>query len=453
MSEPRSFDLVVIGTGAGGFAPAIKCSRAGWSVAIVDDQPYGGTCALRGCDPKKVLVQAAQVVDWQRRMSANGVKGNSGIDWQALMRFKRTFTEPVPSQRERSLRDAGVVTLHGKAEFTASNRIRVGSEELEAKHFIIATGARPAPLGIPGEEHLRTSTDFLELDQLPRRIAFVGAGYISFEFAHLSLRAGASVTVIGRSGALSHFDQDLAGSLVQFTRVLGADMRLGREVIGVEQKGSSYLVHTRGRDGSSETEADCVVHGAGRIPDMDGLTLEAAEVRADPRKGVIVNQFLQSVSNARVYAAGDATLPEGSMPLTPVAGMEGGVVASNLLKGNNRTPDYRGIPSVVFTIPALARVGLTETDVKQRAIGARIHSAETTQWYSSRSVASPCGRIKTIVDEASDVVLGAHLLGVHAEEVINVFALAIRHGLRSQDLRQMLYAYPTSASEIPYMWD
>jgi glutathione reductase (NADPH) len=453
MSDAQSFDLVVIGSGAGGLAPAQKCSRAGWHVAIVDDQPYGGTCALRGCDPKKILVQGAQVVDWQRRMSSNGVIGDSRIDWSALMRFKKTFTDSVPGQREKSLREAGVTTFNGRVAFTAPDRIRIADEELQAKHFVIAAGARPAPLGIPGEEHVRTSTDFLEMNALPQRIVFIGAGYISFEFAHVSLRAGAAVTIVGRGTPLRRFDQDLVVSLVQLTRALGADIRLGQEVIGVEHDGGSYRVHVRREGGSSIVEADCIIHGAGRVPDIADLSLDAAQVRVDRRKGIAVNEFLQSVSNPRVYAAGDATLPEGSTPLTPVAGMEGVVVASNLLGGNTRTPDYRGTPSVVFTIPALAAVGLTEAEARQQGIKHRVHSADTTKWYSSRSVASPNGMIKTLVDPANDAVLGAHLLGVHAEEVINVFALAVRYGLKTRDLRDMIYAYPTSASEIPYMWE
>ena len=209
-----SFDLVVLGTGAGGSTPATKCREAGWRVAVVDDQPYGGTCALRGCDPKKVLVGAAEAVDWHRRMLGQGVEGEANINWPALMRFKRSFTDAVPGRHEGLLQKSGIETLHGHARFVAADSLVVGDRALEARHVVIATGARPRPLAIPGEEHVSTSTDFLELDSLPDRIAFIGAGYISFEFAHLVQRAGAQAFVLGRGTPLGHFDQDLVASLV-----------------------------------------------------------------------------------------------------------------------------------------------------------------------------------------------------------------------------------------------
>lgn len=451
MSE--RFDLVVLGTGSGGSAPATKCRAAGWTVAVVDDQPYGGTCALRGCDPKKVLVGAADVVDWNRRMTGHGVSGDARIDWPALMRFKRTFTDPVPERSEATLDTAGVVTLHGPARFVAEDRLAVGDREIEAGHVVIAAGARPRSLGIAGEEHVRTSTEFLALDALPRRVAFIGAGYIAFEFAHLAQRAGAQAIVLGRGTPLAAFDQDLVARLVRHSRDVGLDVRLETAVTGVEPLGAArgYRVHveTAGRTGA--VEADLVVHGAGRIPNADRIGAELGHVALDRHGAVAVNEYLQSVSNPCVYAAGDVTLPPGSLPLTPVAGHEGAVVASNLLHGNTTRPDYRGVPSVVFTIPPLATVGLTEAEARQQGRDVRVASADTASWYSNRRVREPVGLYKTVVDAGSDQVLGAHLLGVHAEEVINVFALAVRHGLTAADLRHIIYAYPTSASDVVYM--
>src|SRR3989449_1244645 len=183
MTEP--LDLIVIGTGTAGSGPAFRCRRAGWRVAVVDELPYGGTCALRGCDPKKVLVGAAELADWHRRMQGRGVSGDAHISWPELMQFKRTFTDPVPADREKAFQKAGIATYHGPARFVSPERLSVDGQVLEARHFVVAAGAKPRHLGIPGEEYLSTSTAFLELDQLPPRIAFVGAGYISFEFAHV----------------------------------------------------------------------------------------------------------------------------------------------------------------------------------------------------------------------------------------------------------------------------
>src|SRR3989442_7616428 len=219
------FDLIVIGTGTGGSAPAFRCRSAEWRVAVVDDLPYGGPCALRGCDQKKVLVGAAELADWHRRMQGRGVSGGAHISWPELMQFKRTFTEPVPADREKAFQEAGIATYHGPARFVSPERLSVDGQVLEARHFVVAAGAKPRHLGIPGEEYLLTSTAFLELDELPPRIAFLGAGYISFEFAHVSRRAGAQATIVGRDTPLQHFEQDLVARLVDHTRSLGIELQ------------------------------------------------------------------------------------------------------------------------------------------------------------------------------------------------------------------------------------
>ena len=422
-------------------------------MAIVDDQPYGGTCAVRGCDPKKVLVGAAEVVSWDNRMAEHGTRGGAAIDWPALMRFKRTFTDPVPKQRENALKKAGIETLHGSARFVADDRLVVGERELTTKHVVIATGSSPRPLGIPGEDLIISSTEFLELDTLPRRIVFVGAGYISLEFAHIAREAGAEIVVLGRGRPLPGFDDALVDALIAHSRTIGIDVRLDTDVTGVERGRAGSKFRVRAGTGSSATtvDADLVVHGAGRVPNTAHLGLDMANVRVDAHRAVEVNEYLQSPTNPRVYAAGDVTLPQGSIPLTPVASHEGAIVASNLLHGNAKRPDYRGIPSVVFTSPPLASVGLTEKAARAKGIDIRVEAGDTTSWYSNRRIRQPVGMFKTIVAAETGAVLGAHILGTHAEEVINLFALAIRFGITATDMRQMIYAYPTSASDVSYM--
>src|SRR2546427_4326366 len=347
----EAFDLIVIGTGSGGSGPAYRCRRAGWRVAVVDELPYGGTCALRGCDPKKVRVGAAELADWHRRMQGRGVSGGPHTSGPELMQFKRTFTDPVPADREKAFQKAGIATYHGPARFVSPERLSVDGQVLEARHFVVAAGAKPRHLGIPGEEYLSTSTAFLELDRLPPRIAFLGAGYISFEFAHVSRRAGAQATIVGRDTPLQHFEQDLVARLVDHTRSLGIELRLDTEVTGLEQRGGGYRLRLDAQGRSETIDADLVIHGGGRVPNTEGLDLGAANIGTQPDGGVRVNEFLQSVSNPRVYAAGDAAASAGSLPLTPVAAYEGINVASNLLQGNTSRPDDRGIPSGRFTVP------------------------------------------------------------------------------------------------------
>jgi glutathione reductase (NADPH) len=447
----KKFDLIVVGTGAAGATATYECREAGWEVAIVDSRPFGGTCALRGCDPKKVLVGAADLIDWIRRMEGNGVSAKQAkINWTSLMRFKKTFTDPVPEDREKKYAKAGIATFHGRTHFLDQTTLQVGDEAVTGRFILITAGAKPASLGISGEEYLTTSDQFLELDQLPQRIIFVGGGYVSFEFAHVAASAGAQVHILHRGARpLEGFDADLVGQLVQATRELGVDVRLNTEVKSISKDDDQFAVRTSNDDGEQTVVADLVVHGAGRVPDIDDLDCEKAGVKRG-KKGVSVNEYLQSVSNPAVYAAGDAAA-SGGLPLTPVASLEGHVAASNMLKGNHRKPNYSGVPTIVFTIPPLASVGLQDEAARKQGLKFRVNQEETSAWYSSRLVALKHSGFKTLVEEGSGRILGAHLLGHHAEEVINIFALAIRYGLKAEDLKEMVYAYPTSASDLSHM--
>ena len=446
----RKFDLVVIGTGSAASTVAYECRKAGWEVAIIDSRPFGGTCALRGCDPKKVLVGVAEIIDSNVRLAGRGVNSRATIDWPTLMRFKRTFTEPVPENREKGFSSAGIAAVHGRAHFDDQTSVAVGEDTLSAKHFVIATGAQPATLNIPGEEYVTFSDEFLEVDRLPERIVFIGGGYISFEFAHVASRAGAHATIVQRGRRpLEGFDPELVDQLAQATRELGVDLRLNTTVEGIE-KTSSHLSVTVSSDGKQQTiEADMVVHGAGRVPEIQDLGLEMAGVKSSD-KGVVVNEYLQSVSNPGVYAAGDAAA-SGGLSLTPVAGLEGRIVAANLLKGNHTTANYLGVPSVVFTIPPVAAVGLQEEAALQKGLKFKVNRGDSSGWYSSRRVNVKYSGFKVLVEEGSGSILGAHLFGLHAEEVINLFAIAIRFGLKADDLKKMIYAYPTSSSDVSYM--
>ena len=449
-------DLIVLGTGSAAQSVAYPCREAGWSVAIVDCRPYGGTCQLRGCDPKKVLVGVADALASSRRLEGKGIAAaDLRIAWPDLQRFKRTFTDPAPARNEASFAEAGIRMYHGTARFTGPTSVRVdGEEELSARQVVIATGAEPRRLGIPGEELLTTSEQFLNLEELPRRIVFVGGGYISFEFASVAARAGAEVRIVHRGARpLQGFDPDLVGQLVETLREVGVDVRLGTAVEGVERRdgaGGPMIVHTRSGTEEGEIAADLVVHGAGRVPEIGDLALDVAGVAFDPRRGIRVNEFLQSVSNPAVYAAGDAA-DSSPLRLTPIAGLEGGIVAQNLLHGNTTTPNYIGTPTVVYTIPPLTRVGLLEREAREQGLRFQVHHEDTSGWYSSRRVGLTHTGFKVLVEEGTGHILGAHLLEHHADEVINLFALVMRAGLPASALQEMPAAYPTSSSDVSYM--
>jgi glutathione reductase (NADPH) len=372
------------------------------------------------------------------------------IDWPELMRFKRSFTEPVTKRREDDFARAGIAAFHGRARFTGPTTVQVGEETLEGRYVVIAAGEAPADLGIPGAEHLTTSDQFLELNELPRRLLFIGGGYIAFEFAHVAALAGSQVTVLHRGPRpLSLFDPDLVDQLVERTRELGIDLHLETEAIGIEKSSAQLIVQAMASGEKRTFQTDMVVHSAGRVPEISDLNLDAAGIEWEKR-GVRVNDFLQSVSIPAVYAAGDAAA-SGGLPLAPVASYEGLVVAANLLKGNHQKPNYLGIPSVVFTVPPLAAVGLSERGAREQNLKFRVKMEMTSTWYSSRRVAETYSGYKVLVEESTDRILGAHILGSEAGEVINLFALAIRSGMCATDLKHMLFAYPTSGSNMTRM--
>ncbi len=446
----QTYDLVVIGTGTAASVTAFGCSKAGWSVAVIDHRPYGGTCALRGCDPKKMLIATTEVIDGYKRMSGiDTVKGELSIDWAALQRHKRSFTDPVPDKREKAYVKQGIDTYYGHARFIGPNSVEVDGRTLKAKHIVIAAGADAIRLPIEGFEHLARSDDFLELQTLPRRIVLVGGGYIGFEFAHIAARAGAEVTIFNRGKQpLAGFDPDLVALLIERTRALGVDVRLGHEVKAVRKTGNGFEVQAEGPEGGVVIETDLAVHSGGRKPALEALNLDAANIAHDKGK-LKLDKHFRSTSNPAVYAAGDAA--GGSLPLTPVAALEAHAVVDNLLENTDATVDYTGIPSVVFTLPSLARVGLLEAEAKEQGLHYKVKHESVPGWFTARRVNESCYAYKILVEEGSGKILGAHLIGPEASEVINLFGFAMRSNLTADAIRHATFAYPTAASDIESM--
>jgi glutathione reductase (NADPH) len=445
------FDLIVIGAGMAGVAAANKCAAQGWDVAIVDALPYGGTCALRGCDPKKILRRGAEIIDSARLMRGKGIDdAHLSINWADLMKHKHGFTDPVPQSMEDGLTGNGVTTLHGHTRFTGPRQIEINEVCYDADRFLVASGARPRPLDFSGHEHLIDSTDFLDLDALPSRILFVGGGFISFEFAHIAARAGSSPVIVDRGERpLKSFDPDLVELLVDRGRDVGVDLRRTTTIVAVQPSDGGYQV-TLDRAGTRETiETDLVVHGAGRVAELADLGLDSSGV-AWGEHGIKVAEHLQSTTNPAVWAAGDSADTEG-MPLTPVAVSEAKVAASNMLKDTTTTPDYAGIPTAVFTIPELARVGMLESEAREAGIDVAVRYSDTSGWYSNYRIGETTAAAKILIDKSNDQIVGAHLLGPEYGELINIFGLAIKFGLTTRKLKSATAAYPTVGSDLGSM--
>jgi glutathione reductase (NADPH) len=448
MSE--SFDLIVIGSGTAAQVAIARVRERGWRVAVIDHRPFGGTCALRGCDPKKMMVSGEEALDAARRMRSHGVEGELRIDWPALMAFKRSFTDLIPAKQAGHYADIGVAAYHGLARFSAPDRIQVAGCELVGRHILIATGASPVPLGIPGEELVSTSDDFLELETLPRRIVLIGGGYIAAEFSHLAARAGAQVTILQRGARLlPRFDRDVVGWLTPSFDALGITVHTGVTANSVTRTGEGLTVGAASANGAQiDVIADLVIHAAGRSPELATLDLAAGDVAVDQGRLQLTNG-LQSVSNPRVYAAGDAAA--SGPPLTPVSSHDAKIVSANMLDAADASPDYRGVPSVAFTVPPIAAVGLTEADANAKGLRFRVNAASVPKWFTARRLNEAVYGYKLLIDQDSDLILGAHLVGPSADEVINLFALATRNGLTAKALRDTMFAYPSAASDVGYM--
>lgn len=447
----KEYHIIIIGTGTAGRTLAGRAGSSGLKFAIIDSREYGGTCPLRGCDPKKVLTGASESIDWNNRLTGRGAGINKPlkIDWHSLIKFKRTFTEGYPHEVEKMFANMGIDMYHGRAQFENENAVIVGQEKLKGKYIFLATGSKPRKLKIPGEEYVITSEEFMETENLPDRIIFIGGGYVSFEFAHIARRAGAEVSILHRSERpLGTFDSDLVDMLVRASEDTGINILTNRPVVAIEKGSGGLLVRAEYKtETGSETQtfnADMVVNGAGRVPDIEDLKLENAGVKTE-KKGIIVDKHMRT-SNPRVYAGGDCAA-EG-IQLTPVATLQGEIAAANILEGKGDEADYTGIPSAVFTIPVLASVGSIEAKDNGTS---RVIFRDRSKWNTTRRAGLEFAASKVIIDEAKDRIVGAHILGPNAEEAINIFAMAMRLGLRASDIRKMIFTYPTTCSDIRYM--
>ncbi len=450
MTMTSKFDLIIIGSGSAATTVAFKAVESGKKVAVIDQKPIGGTCALRGCDPKKILVGVTDALETAKRLAGHGISSFSGqIKWSDLQEFKRSFTEPMSERIENGLKNANVDIFRGRARFIDSGRIKINDEVLEGDTFLIASGVRAASLNFPGSEYVLDNEGFLNLSELPEHVVFIGGGYISVEFASIVRKAGWRATILQRStNLLSNFDRETADVLTSILKESGIDIITEARLVKIEENVKGYNVVIEKSGKPVNISADLVVHGAGREFDSDmGLELAGVEWT---RKGVRVNEFLQSVSNPRVYSAGDSA--DTPVPkLTPVASMEGEIAAENILNGNSQKADYRAIPTSVFSTPPLAMVGITEDEARKNSINVKVKKGEMTSWYNSRRRAIPKSFYKVILDSNGEEILGAHILGENAEEVINVFALAMRYGLKASDLRSMPFTYPSDINDIKYM--
>ena len=363
----ETFDVFIIGGGPAGQTLADKCAAGGMSVGIAEYRGYGGTCSLRGCDPKRILVTRTMALHDVENLQNRGLKGLPDFDWDATRHALSAIIDPRPQHAEVSLLESGIEVFTEQAKFVAPHELQVGEQRISAEHIVIATGQRPAPLEVPGAAFAKTSDDFHQLDTLPQRIVFIGGGYIGMETAHFCARAGCEVTIVNNDNdPLPMFDAELVDRFLDCTRGLGIKIIFNAKAKAIEQllDGAGFGVSIEHKDGKIEQlHADLVMNTAGREPILDTLDLSAANIKAE-KDGIPVDDYFRVKGSGRIYAIGDVALSDAP-PLTPVANLEAEALAQTLL-GNATKANYAGVAAVVYALPELATVGLTEAAANKK---------------------------------------------------------------------------------------
>lgn len=368
------------------------------------------------------------------------------LDWGRMLAFKRRFTDPVPEKRAAQFKKHGIDAYQGFARFTGRDTVAIDDREFEARHVLIATGAEPRPLPCAGAEHLVTSDEFLSLESLPESLVLVGGGYIGFEFAHTAARVGARVTIVQRRQPLGHFDPDMVQLLVEKSRRVAIDVQTETSVEAVEQTDAGVRVQARHHGEAKHFEAAMAVHAAGRVPALGALDLEAGGVERDEQGLLRLTPGLRSTSNPAVFAAGDAAARGPA--LTPVAAQDADIVVDNLLEEADRIPDYTGVPSVAFTIPPIGRVGLHEAEARRAGLKFRVNHGDMSDSQVVRHVGEDTGAYKVLIEEESERILGVHLIGPGTIEMLNILAFAVRLGIPATEVKRLMSAFPSAASNL-----
>jgi glutathione reductase (NADPH) len=439
------YDLFTIGAGSGGVAGARRAAAHGAKVAIAEGRRVAGTCVLRGCVPKKLLVYGVHFHDEFADAAGYGwTVGETSLDWAKLIAAKDKDVDRLHAIYVKLLKDSGVEIIDGWAEIVGPHEVRINGRTIRARYILVATGGRPEKPLIPGIEHVITSEEALDLKVLPERMVIVGGGYIAVEFAGIFSAAGVQVTEMIRADAiLRGFDGDVRAHLTAEMEKRGIDILSGRHIARIDKTGEGFLLTST----TGEIfDTDLVMYATGRVPNTSNMGLETVGVHLNKRCAISVDEWQQTTVPS-IYAVGDCT---DRINLTPVAIAEARAVAETLFNNNPIKMDHHTVPSAVFSQPPVGSVGLSAEAARE--IGpVDIYRAVFRPMKYVLPGRDEKTMMKLVVDRESDRVLGAHMVGPDAPEIIQALAIAVKAGMTKTQWDRTVAVHPTAAEEFVLM--
>ena len=441
------YDLFVIGAGSGGVRAARMAAGHGASVAIVEDLYFGGTCVNVGCVPKKLYVYASQFSE--SFSGAAGFGWNVGsqptFDWPTLVANKTKEISRLQSVYDNLLHNSGVYVVNGRGTIVDAHTVKVGDKTYTAERIIVATGGWPFVPDVAGKEYIITSNEIFNLPVLPKQMVIVGGGYIAVEFAGIMHGLGVDVTIFERGDkVLRGFDEDIRDFLVAEMIKKGIKFMPNTNVDRIEQVDAGFTVHTT----AGETVAtDLVMYATGRVPNTKNLGLENLGVSLDEVGAIIVNDDYQT-NVPSIYALGDVT---NRVNLTPVATAEGMFLVNKLYANKAGSVDYENIPTAVFSQPSIGTVGLTEAQAREKFSDIDVYKTDFKPMKNTLSGSTERTFMKMLVVRSTDKVVGMHMVGPDAGEIIQGFAVAIRAGATKAIFDSTIGIHPTAAEEFVTM--
>lgn len=444
----QHFDIIAMGGGSGGLAVAQRAAEYGARAAVIEQGRLGGTCVNAGCVPKKVLWNAAHIVEGARDAAGYGISlPEAKVDWEDMRKRRDAYIVRLNGVYARNLEKRGVVHISGRATFQDAHTVMVGSNRYTADHIVVATGGQPLRPALPGQELGLTSDEFFAMHSRPNRVAVIGSGYIAVEIAGVLNAFGSKVELVARGDTvLREFDTLVQSALMREMRSAGIEFHLNTLTASLAQDAGG--IHLTSADGSRLGGFDAVIWALGRQPSTADLQLERAGLRTDAQ-GFLRTDAYQQTTVASIYAIGDVT---GRSALTPVAIAAGRRLADRLFNGQiDRHLDYSGIPTVVFSHPPVGTVGLTEAQARADHAHVEIKTTAFVPMYYALTERRQRCEMKLVLAGAEQRVVGCHIVGDGADEMLQGFAVAMRMGATLKDFQNTVAIHPTNAEELVTM--